>query len=463
MRPRTLRPLVDSLIEAIAKGEWRAGDRLPPQRTLAAERGVAASTVSLAYRELARRGLLIGETGRGTFVRGATRGIEPALAEPSGTWVDLALNVPVLPDQARVLASALMPLLQCSGAFEQALRPVPVTGSREARRAAAEFLSQPRWRVDPSQVLFANTGKQAIATVLEAALPRGGRIGCDALTYPVLKTIATQRGLELVPLTTDDAGTVPSAIVAACARRPLHGVYIQPVLQNPIGVTMPAERKREIAQVLRRLDIWAIEDAIYSFLAPHVTRLALEAPERTIVIDSFSKRIAPGLSVGLIVAPPDRADVVARALRAAAAGPGGMALEACTRWMSEGVASALAVAKRKDAAERQRVLRNALHGLRVQTDPRSYHAWVTLPEGWRSEVFELEAAREGIAVVRADAFAVRAGHAPPAVRLALASPTLQTLALALDTLSRLASSAPPRFLSSRSVSKRALSPRRRLS
>jgi DNA-binding transcriptional MocR family regulator len=98
------------------------------------------------------------------------------------------------------------------------------------------------------------------------------------------------------------------------------------VLQNPIGVTMPGARKREIAKVLRRLDIWAIEDAIYSFLAPHETRLAREAPERAIVIDSFSKRIAPGLSVGVIVAPLSQVAVIARALRAAAAGPGALAL-----------------------------------------------------------------------------------------------------------------------------------------
>jgi DNA-binding transcriptional MocR family regulator len=228
MRPRTLQPLVDDLTAAIAKGDWRAGDRLPPQRTLAAERRVAASTVSLAYRELARRGLVIGETGRGTFVRGSTSEVEPTLAEPSGTWVDLALNVPVLPDQARLLASALLPLLQRASEFEQALRPVPVTGSAQARRMVADFLSQPGWRIDPSAVLFANTGKQAIAAVLGSALPRGGRVGCDALTYPVLITMAAQMGVELVPLATDDAGTLPNAIVAAHAQRPLQGLYLQP-------------------------------------------------------------------------------------------------------------------------------------------------------------------------------------------------------------------------------------------
>jgi DNA-binding transcriptional MocR family regulator len=444
VRPRTLLPLVDDLSAAIAKGEWRAGERLPTHRALAADRGLAASTVSLAYRELARRGLVVGETGRGTFVREEMRRPDPILAEPSGLWVDLALNVPILPDQARLLAAAIGPLLQSAAAFEQALRPVPVAGSPDARAATAAFLSQPGWRVNPSTVLFANTAKQAIAATLSAALPRGGRLGCDALTYPVLKTIAANLGAELVPLEQDAAGTTARSIVAAHARRSLHGVYLQPVLQNPLGMTMPAERRREIAQVLRRLDIWALEDASYSFLAPTLTRLGREAPERVIVVDSFSKRLAPGLSVGVIVAPADRVSKITGAIRSAAAGPGGLALAACTRWMLEGTAAALAAAKRKDAAERQKLLRRVLKDARVQSDPRSYHAWLTLPKPWRAEAFEAAAADEGIAVVRASAFTVRAGTEPQAVRLALASPTMETLSTALQRLAHLAASEPQR-------------------
>jgi len=62
MRPGTLQALVSALAADIAAGRRRPGDRLPPQRTLARERHMAASTVSLAYRELARRGLVVGET-----------------------------------------------------------------------------------------------------------------------------------------------------------------------------------------------------------------------------------------------------------------------------------------------------------------------------------------------------------------------------------------------------------------
>lgn len=442
MRQQTLQPLVDDLAAAIARGDWRAGDRLPPHRTLAVARGLAASTVSLAYQALADRGLVVGEIGRGTFVRAAAPEVRGTLAEPSGTWVDLALNVPVPAGLAGLLAPALAALTRRPAALEQALRPVAVTGTPDAQRVAAALLSGGGWTVDPTQMLFTGSGKQALAGAVTALVPRGGRLGCDALTYPVLKAIALGGGIELVPLDMDAEGTRPAAIVAAHARRPLHALYLQPVLHNPVGVTMSAGRRRAIATLLRRLDLPAIEDAVYAFLAPEVPRLAREAPERVVVVDSFAKRIAPGLSVGLIVAPPRLVAPLSAAIRAAAGGPGGLALDVCIRWAADGVAAAVAAAKRRDAADRQRVLTRALRGLTVERDPRSYHAWLALPPGWRAEAFEASARRHGIAVVAASAFAVQPGHAPNAVRLALASPTRPALREALDALARLARRPP---------------------
>src|SRR5215472_10939855 len=62
--------LVDELASAILAGRLRPGDRLPPQRTFAYRRGIAASTAGRVYAELLRRGLIVGEVGRGTFVAG---------------------------------------------------------------------------------------------------------------------------------------------------------------------------------------------------------------------------------------------------------------------------------------------------------------------------------------------------------------------------------------------------------
>ncbi|MEU2420268.1 PLP-dependent aminotransferase family protein [Streptomyces sp. NPDC007851] len=63
------RGIADRIALDIARGRLRAGQRLPPQRAFARRHGIAASTAGRVYAELGRRGLVVGEVGRGTFVR----------------------------------------------------------------------------------------------------------------------------------------------------------------------------------------------------------------------------------------------------------------------------------------------------------------------------------------------------------------------------------------------------------
>src|SRR6478752_7377060 len=96
--------LADAVAAEIANGALKPGDRLPPQRSFAYERKIAASTASRVYTELLRRGLVVGEVGRGTFISGEARRGITAPAEPRGARIDLEFNYPVLPTQAVLIA-----------------------------------------------------------------------------------------------------------------------------------------------------------------------------------------------------------------------------------------------------------------------------------------------------------------------------------------------------------------------
>ncbi len=61
--------LRDQMAELIDSGLWRRGFKLPPERHLAEVLGVSRNTVSLAYKGLADRGLVVSQQGRGTFVQ----------------------------------------------------------------------------------------------------------------------------------------------------------------------------------------------------------------------------------------------------------------------------------------------------------------------------------------------------------------------------------------------------------
>ncbi|MDL4812914.1 aminotransferase-like domain-containing protein [Actinomadura opuntiae] len=436
------RRVADAVAADIAAGRLRPGDRLPPQRAFARRRGIAASTAARVYRELGRRGLVVGEVGRGTFVLAADRRPAPALAEPADARVDLELNYPVVPEQAPLLAAGLDRLTR-PDALDAALAPVGVAGTPTAREAAATLLTAGGWAPAPDAVLFAGSGRQAIAAVVAALIPAGGRLAVEALTYPVIKGVAARLGVTPVPVTMDKHGMVPDALAAAHRAAPLAGVYVQPTLHNPYGTTMPEARRAELADMLDRLGLYAIEDRIWAFLrADGPPPLASFAPDRTVLVDSLSKRLAPGLSVGFAVAPRRVAGRVAAALRSGAWAPAGFALEAAAGWIADGTVETIVKAKREDAAGRQRIAARRLAGAAVRSDPVSYFCWWELPAPWRAETFVAAAARRGIAVTPAAAFVVGGAAAPRAVRFGLASPPRDVLARALDVLAEIASGTP---------------------
>ncbi len=427
------RVIADRLAADIAAGRLKPGDRLPPQRRFARRNGIAGSTAARVYGELVRRGLAVGEVGRGTFVRAARPPVEPALAEPGGARVDLELNFCVLPDQPELLAPGLERVVR--EGLGEALTPIGVRGTAEARAAAARTLARGGWAPDPRRILFTGNGRQAIAAAVSALVPVGGRLGVEAVTYPVVKAIATRLGITLVPLPVDDAGVVPQAVRATDVRV----VYLQPTLHNPLGTTMPERRRAELADTVRELDVQVIEDGIYAFLGPDLPPLA---PERTTVVDSLSKRLAPGLTVGFAVPPEHLVDRVAAAARSGGWAAGHFAIAAATGWITDGTVESIVDRKRALASARQQLVRERLAGFDIRADPGSYHCWWRLPERWRAETFVAAAGRRGIAITPAAAFAVVPGHAPNAVRLALASASTPTLAAALDVLAALAAGSP---------------------
>ncbi|QYX78739.1 aminotransferase-like domain-containing protein [Streptomyces akebiae] len=430
------RRIADRIAEDIVTGRLKPGDRLPPQRVFARRQGIAGSTAGRVYAELVRRGLVLGEVGRGTFVRAApAASTGRALAEPAGSApVNLELNYPSAPGQSELLATGLAPLLR-PDVLTDALRTAPATGTAAAREAAAGLLATAGWRPDPRRFLFAGNARQAIAAALAHLVRPGGRVGVESLTYPLVKEIAGRLGVTLVPLATDGEGLRPEAVAAAHRAAPLSAVYAQPTLHNPTSVTMGAGRRAELARVVRELDLPVIEDRIWSFLAGGdagaegggeasrnvgggvgvgvgvggagaLPPLAAYAPERVFVVDGLSKRVAPGLTVGFLVVPEGRVEGAADALRSGGWVAGRFALEAGVRWIGDGTVGRLVAAKRADAAARQRLVAEHLAGFSVRGDARAYYAWWELPEPWRADTFCAAAAERGVAVTPGSVFSV---------------------------------------------------------
>ena len=93
----------------VANGQLPPGAHLPPQRDLADSLGVALGTVTRAYAQAERRGLVRGQGRRGTVVAGrqAPRSSLSSLVD-AGTLIDLSANMPsssLDPDSSAALKS----------------------------------------------------------------------------------------------------------------------------------------------------------------------------------------------------------------------------------------------------------------------------------------------------------------------------------------------------------------------
>ena len=102
--------------------------------------------------------------------------------------------------------------------------------------------------------------------------------------------------------------------------------------------------------------------------------------------------------------------------------------------MGDGTAAELARLKRRDAGARQTLAADRLAGFEIQANAKCYHLWLKLPGTWRSQSFVAAAAKRDIALTPSTTFAATPGHAPNAVRLALATPTMDQLDIGLTTL-----------------------------
>src|SRR6476646_9632293 len=168
-----------------------------------------------------------------------------APSEPRGIRIDLEFNYSMLPDQTALIAKSLDGL-QKPAALHAALRQATSVGTPAVRSAASTYLSQDVWSVAPEQLVFTANGRQSIAAALASVVPTGGRCGVEALTYPFIKGIAARLGISLVPLAMDQDGVRPDSVQKAHREAHLAAIYIQPAIQNPLGMTMISARRAHL-------------------------------------------------------------------------------------------------------------------------------------------------------------------------------------------------------------------------
>jgi len=411
--------IAEAIADDIAGGRLGPGDRLPPHRDLSHRLGVTVGTVTRAYAEAKRRGLLSGEVGRGTFVRGegSSRAFRMGEKEPLANDIDLRLAFPPVAHAEPCLADTLRAIAD-GGNLTRLLGYNDGLGLPEHRAAIADWCRRAGPNARPEQVAVCNGTQHAIAVVLMGATRPGDTVLVEALTFPMFKVLADKLGLRLQAVAMDREGLLPDDLDRLCRAHQPTMLYCMSTFHNPTTATMGVERRRDVVAVARRHGLFIIEDDIYAPIQDiPPPPLASLAPELVYFIDSTSKGMAPGLRIGFALAPPGRIDPLRLALNASTWMAAPLTAEIATRWIQDGTAARLIEWQRVEAQARQRIVVNALGDAVRPQDSAGFHSWLLLPEGWDAASFVAEADRRGVRILPADTFVGGRIPAPAAVRI----------------------------------------------
>jgi DNA-binding transcriptional MocR family regulator len=432
------RALADAMARDIAAGRLPPGARLPPQRDLAHALGVTVPTVTRAYALAARRGLVDGTVGRGTFVR------PPLSAEALDAPIDLSVNA--VPPHAHLgeLASRLE-LPVDAGVRATLLAYPPRAGLERHREAGAAWMGRRGVRVPPDRVLVTGGAQHALVVALAGVTTPGDTLLVEELTYGGLIEAARLLGLRLHAVAMDPHGIQPPALERAARETGARVVVLQPVIHNPTGVTMTAERRRAVASVVAREGLHVIEDDIYGFLAPETPPLVTELAQPWTYLTSLSKSVVAGIRVGYLAVPVSGVSLAERAVWATTVAASPITAELAAGLILDGTADGIVTWKRGELGARQGLARQTLPGLHAGTHPASPHVWWPLPRHWKAGDFIGAARTRGILLGAPEGFLGRPGATPRAVRLCLGPPaTRERLTGALEALRDLAESVPSR-------------------
>ncbi|EPL8796596.1 PLP-dependent aminotransferase family protein [Klebsiella pneumoniae] len=424
--------VVDLYAQAIRSGQLPAGSRLPTHRTLAAGERISLATATRVYRELEEMGLVSGETGRGTFVRDLSlppgHGVDQQVV--AADVVDLNFNYPSLPEQGDALREALRQLAM-AGDIDSHLRYQPHAGRLAERDIIARHLTCQHFAPDAENVLIVNGAQHGLAVTVMGLLRPGDVVAVDALTYSGFKALAALYHLELAAIPCRPEGPDLQALHTLCQQRRVRAVYTMPTLHNPLGWVLNTGQRQALADLARQHDLLIIEDAAYARLVSHPPPPVVSyAPERTVYVTGFSKNIATGLRVGVVISPPRYRPEIERAIRATTWNTPTLISSLICAWIEDGTVARFETQKRQDARQRQQVAREVLCGLPVVSHPDSYFVWLPLGEESRADRLANALMERRISVSTAEPFCVSA-TIPQALRIALGSVPFDSLRPAL--------------------------------
>jgi DNA-binding transcriptional MocR family regulator len=297
---RSARGIAAAVSRLVTTGVLPAGARLPTVRDVARELGISPTTVSEAWRSLARAGAIQTRGRSGTFV------LTPAVprqrlryarvtTRPATLPRDFSTGVPdhdLLPHLAEPMRRVGDARLTTSYLDEPVL-------------PALEVVLRERFPFEPERLTVVDGALDAVDRITAGTVRFGDHVLVENPAFPPVLDLLDQVGAVVVGVPVDGCGLRPDALAEALdAHRPV-ALYLQPRAHNPTGVSMTDQRAAALAVVLsQHPSVLIVEDDHAGDIAsaPSVS-LGARLPASTVHVLSFSKSHGPDLRLAAVGGP----------------------------------------------------------------------------------------------------------------------------------------------------------------
>lgn len=287
-----------------------------------------------------------------------------------------------------------------------------------------------RHGVAPEQVLVTNGSMQADAFLFGHLIAAGDDVVVEQPTYDRTLRNLVDAGAKVHQVPVSEHGlevTQLRSLLGSGVRPKL--AHVIPNFQNPAGVTMSLDRRRELLALAAEYGFTVFEDDPYADIRFHgdplPSLLSLDPGGVVVRASSFTKTVCPGVRVGYLVGPADLIAGIAARATTTYISPGMLAQAVVYQFCAAGDLERSVRTVREALGRRVRLLAEALRTHLPEarfTEPRGgYFLWVELPEDVSAAAVFTAAAARNLAVVKGSDFLLSGGD--HALRLAYSAVT----------------------------------------
>jgi 2-aminoadipate transaminase len=172
--------------------------------------------------------------------------------------------------------------------------------------ALVPYLQKKHIRASVDEILIASGSQGVLDALGRVLISPGDKVAVEAPTYLGALQAFNPYEPEYLRMDTDDDGLIPESLEHVLKTERIKFIYLVPTFQNPTGRTITLERRKQIAEMIQRYDALLLEDDPYSALryrGQDLPPIAMFAPDNVVYTTTLSKVLAPGLRLGVCVAP----------------------------------------------------------------------------------------------------------------------------------------------------------------